>query len=206
MKNIFFIIIFIFGIRCISQDILVIPSEYEIKKSDRKEGTIKFIVINNSGINYDNLILERICIAPTEKDLESLDCVISGFQRLRIETSKSSNQKISIPEGDFVGFIQIRGSEDFENIYSRIVFDSRVSENSKCSHTEVAEGLSFLDIEKCTKLKIRNGKTTEIELEITSKFESFFGEALFIGIISFGLASPQMNIRHTKVNLKNSIN
>ncbi len=170
--------------------------------SDPKVGAIKFTVKNNSGVNYKILNLERICLAPTVEILSSLDCTISNFQSYEIDISGNS-KKIEIPEGDYVGFIQIRGGEDFENIYSRVKFDSNVSENAKCSHAEKAEGLEFLDFENCAKLKIRNGKTLEIEIEITNRFQSFFGEALFIGIISFGMASPQMNIRHTKVILKN---
>lgn len=189
-----------------SQDILVLSSPDKLTMGNQKEGAISFRIIDRSGVNYEKLKLERICLAPTNEVLNSLDCTISNFQSYSLAVLNTSSQKISIPEGDYVGFIQIRGGEDFENIYSRIIFDANVTGNTKCSHLEKAEGFNFLDIEKCSKLKVRNGKIIEVEIEITNKFESFFGEALFIGIISFGLASPQMNIRHTKVNLKNSVN
>ncbi|WP_040510036.1 hypothetical protein [Leptospira wolffii] len=189
-----------------SQEVLVMSSSNKAAIGDQKKGNIRFRIIDKSGVNYEALKLERICLAPTDEILNSLDCTISNFQSYSLAVSDTSSQEILVLEGDYVGFIQIRGAEDFENIYSRIIFDANVSENAKCSHLEKAEGFNFLDIEKCSKLKIRNGKIVEVQIEITNKFESFFGEALFIGIISFGLASPQMNIRHTRVNLKNPIN
>lgn len=200
------IFISLLGLHCISQDILVISSSAIVKLADQKDGIINFRIINKSGVDYKELKLERICLAPTNEILNSLDCKVSNFQSYSLAVSDVLGEKMSIPEGDYVGFIQIRGGEDFENVYSRIVFDASISENIKCSHSEKAEGFNFLDLEKCSKLKMRSGKVTEVEIEITNKFESFFGEALFIGIISLGLASPQLNIRHTKVNLKNSDN